>query len=95
MRQTCLNMVYELAKHDPRVVFIGSDLGLGMLEAIKAEMPDALFHGRRQREHLVGMSAGMAMEGMMPFVNTIATFITRRCYEQVAVDLACTICRCA
>ena len=27
------------------------------------------------------------MEGYVPYVNTIATFITRRCYEQVAVDL--------
>ena len=25
--------------------------------------------------------------GFIPYVNTIATFITRRCYEQVAVDL--------
>ena len=33
------------------------------------------------------MAAGMAMEGFIPYVNTIATFITRRCYEQVAVDL--------
>jgi len=27
------------------------------------------------------------MEGFIPYVNTIATFLTRRCYEQVAVDL--------
>jgi len=27
------------------------------------------------------------MEGFVPYVNTIATFLTRRCYEQVAVDL--------
>ena len=33
------------------------------------------------------MAAGLAMEGYIPYVNTIATFITRRCYEQVAVDL--------
>jgi hypothetical protein len=33
------------------------------------------------------MAAGFAMEGYVPYVNTIATFITRRCYEQVAVDL--------
>jgi len=37
--------------------------------------------------HVVGMAAGLAMEGFIPFVHTIATFITRRCYEQVAVDL--------
>jgi transketolase len=35
----------------------------------------------------IGMAAGFAMEGYIPYVNTIATFITRRCYEQVAVDL--------
>ncbi len=36
---------------------------------------------------MIGMSAGMAFEGYIPYVNTIATFITRRCFEQVAVDL--------
>jgi transketolase len=38
-------------------------------------------------QHVVGMAAGLAMEGYIPFVHTIASFITRRCYEQVAVDL--------
>ena len=33
------------------------------------------------------MAAGLAMEGFKPYVNTIATFLTRRCYEQVFVDL--------
>jgi transketolase len=33
------------------------------------------------------MAAGLAMEGKIPYVNTIATFLTRRCFEQVAVDL--------
>jgi transketolase len=33
------------------------------------------------------MAAGLALEGFIPFVNTIATFLTRRCFEQVAVDL--------
>ena len=37
--------------------------------------------------NLIGMCAGLAMEGYIPFANTIATFITRRCYEQVAIDL--------
>jgi transketolase len=31
MRETCLKMVFELAKQDERVVFIGSDLGVGVL----------------------------------------------------------------
>ena len=38
-------------------------------------------------QNVIGMAAGLAMEGYIPYANTIATFITRRCYEQVAVDL--------
>ena len=34
MRQTAIQMVHELAKRDPRVVFLGSDLGPGILEAL-------------------------------------------------------------
>ena len=38
-------------------------------------------------QHIVGMAAGMAKEGFIPYVNTIATFLTRRCFEQIAIDL--------
>jgi transketolase len=87
MRRTCLDMVYELAKRDPRVVFIGSDLGPGVLDQMKTEMPDRFFMEGVQEQHLIGMAAGMAMEGYIPYVNTIATFLTRRCFEQLAIDL--------
>ncbi|MDP6341960.1 MAG: transketolase C-terminal domain-containing protein, partial [Alphaproteobacteria bacterium] len=87
MRKTCLDTVYELAKQDERVVFIGSDLGAGTLDQFRDEMPDRFFMEGVAEQNLIGMAAGLAMEGYIPFVNTIATFITRRCYEQVAVDL--------
>src|SRR3954467_1277471 len=87
MRNTCLNMVYELAKTDERIVFIGSDLSPGLLDGMKREMPGRYFMEGITEQNVVGMAAGFAMEGYIPYVNTIATFITRRCYEQVAVDL--------
>ncbi len=87
MRKTCVNMVYALAKRDPRIVFIGSDLSPGLLDDMKAEMPDRHYMEGVMEANVIGMAAGMAMDGYMPFVNTIATFITRRCYEQVALDL--------
>jgi transketolase len=37
--------------------------------------------------HIVGMAAGLALEGKIPYVNTIATFLTRRCFEQIVLDL--------
>lgn len=87
MRQTCLEMVHELAKADPRVLFIGSDLGAGSLQEMKEQMPDRFIMEGISEQNLVGMAAGLAMSGFVPYVNTIATFLTRRCFEQVAVDV--------
>ena len=87
MRQTCLNMVYDLAKRDKRVVFVGSDLSPGLLADMKHDMPDRWYMEGITEQNLIGMAAGLAKEGYIPYANTIATFMTRRCYEQVAVDL--------
>ena len=87
MRMTCLNMIHTLAKRDPRPVFIGSDLSPGLLGPMQKEMPGRYYMEGITEANVIGMAAGMAMDGYMPYVNTIATFITRRCYEQVAVDL--------
>ena len=69
------------------MVFIGSDLSPGLLDDMKQEMPERWYMEGITEQNVVGMAAGMAMEGFIPYANTIATFITRRCYEQVAVDL--------
>ena len=87
MRNTCLNEVHRLAKQNNNVVFIGSDLGAGTLASMKEEMPDRFFMEGISEQHIIGMSAGLAMEGFIPYVNSIAPFLTRRCYEQVLVDL--------
>ncbi|GIL41458.1 transketolase family protein [Roseiterribacter gracilis] len=87
MRQTSLKMVHELARKDPRVLFIGSDLGAGTLADMKKEFPDRFFMEGVCEANIIGMAAGLAMEGYVPYINTIATFLTRRCFEQVAIDL--------
>ena len=87
MRKACLDTVYKLAQRDPRVVFIGSDLSPDLLREMKTSMPERYYMEGVTEANVVGMAAGMAMDGFIPYVNTIATFITRRCYEQVALDL--------
>jgi transketolase len=87
MRKRALQMVYELAKRDPRVLFIGSDLGVGTLDEFKREFPDRFFMEGVSEAAIIGMAAGLALEGKIPYVNTIATFLTRRCFEQVVLDL--------
>ena len=87
MRETSLKTVFELARKDERVFFIGSDLGYGVLKEFKKEIPSRFFMEGVSEANIIGMAAGLAMEGQIVYVSTIATFLTRRCYEQVAVDL--------
>ncbi|WP_439629705.1 transketolase family protein [Gemmata sp.] len=87
MRERCLKTITELARTDERIVFVGSDLGAGVMADFKAACPDRFFMEGVAEQNLVGLAAGMAMEGRVVYLNTIATFLTRRCYEQVVVDL--------
>jgi transketolase len=88
LRQQALNTVYELAKSDPRVVFIGSDLGAGTLSKMAQEFPDRFFMEGISEQHIVGFASGLAKEGFIPFINTIGTFFTRRAFEQICIDAA-------
>lgn len=87
MRKRCLDAVYRLAKKNKDVVFVGSDLGVGVMDNFKKELPEQWFMEGVSEQHIIGMAAGMAMTGKIVYFNTIATFITRRCFEQNAVDL--------
>jgi len=87
MRKTSSQYIYELAKLDDRIIFIGSDLGVGAMSDYKKEMPERFFMDGISEQHIIGFAAGLASEGFIPFVNTICTFLTRRCYEQIVINL--------
>ena len=87
MRKAALLGVHELARQDERVVFVGSDITKRDVEAFQAEFPERFFMEGIYEAHIIGMAAGLALCGKVPYINTIATFLTRRCYEQLAIDV--------
>ena len=87
MRKAALETVHELARSDPRVVFIGSDLTAGTLKEMQKEFPERFYMEGVSEAHIIGMAAGLAMSGKVVYVNTIGTFLTRRCLEQIVDDL--------
>jgi transketolase len=87
VRKVAIETVYELAQKDPRVVFIGSDLGRDTLKNFKKEFPERFFMEGVSEATVVGMAAGMALEGKIPYINTISTFLMRRACEQVILDM--------
>lgn len=88
MRKTALDTVYNLAKSNPKIIFIGSDLGHGTLQNMQKEIPQQFFMEGISEQHIVGFAAGLAKEGFITFINTIANFFTRRALDQIIVDVA-------
>ncbi len=87
MRKQILKSLYRLSKIDKKIVYIGSDLGPDTLTEFKKKYPDRFFMEGAYEQHIISMAAGLALEGFKPYVHTIATFITRRCYEQIYISL--------
>lgn len=76
-----------MATEDKNLIFIGSDLGFKVLADFARELPEQFYMEGISEANIIGMSAGLAMNGKTVFVNTIASFLTRRCYEQIAINL--------
>lgn len=87
MRNAALKAIYQLATESQKVLFIGSDLGPQTLSDMKRNFPDRFYMEGISEQHIIGMSAGLAMSGFIPYVNTIASFLSRRCYENIVIDL--------
>ena len=87
MRSTALSTVASIISTNEKAVFIGSDLGSGTLEDLRRSRPNQFFMEGISEQYVVGLAAGLAREGFIPYVNTIANFFTRRALEQIIVDV--------
>jgi transketolase len=88
MRKAALSAVGNLMDLNESVVFVGSDLGAGTLVDVARKHPGRVLMEGIAEQHLVGFSAGLALEGYVPYIHTIGTFLTRRALEQVMIDVA-------
>jgi len=87
MRKTGLECIYQLAKKNSKVIFIGSDLGKDTLKQFQNELPDQFYMEGISEANIISMASGLAQEGFKVYLNTIATFFTRRAFEQIALDI--------
>ena len=71
MRKTCQHTIYELAKENPRIFYIGSDLGIGTLQEFKDEMPDRFFMEGISEANVIGMAAGLALGLAVCFLSLL------------------------
>jgi len=79
----------RLGAENPKVVAVCNDsVGSSKLGGFKAKWPDRLVNVGIAEQNLVGVGAGLANGGLLPFVCAAACFLTGRSLEQVKADIA-------
>ena len=78
----------ELARENERIIGITPAMPTGSsLKVMMDEMPDRTYDVGIAEQHAVTFSAGLAIEGMVPFCNIYSSFM-QRSYDQVIHDVA-------
>ncbi|ART70310.1 transketolase [Mycobacterium dioxanotrophicus] len=78
-----------LARADERIVAVCNDsVGSSNLVKFREEFPDRLINVGIAEQDLVGVGAGLANAGRIPFVCAAAPFLTGRATEQIKADVA-------
>lgn len=89
MRKRGLLEIENNLMNDKKCIFIGSDLGPGILQKAKESLSDQFYMEGISEAHVLGMASGLSMDGHRVYVNTIATFFVKRSFEQLALDICC------
>ena len=84
MLRACMKMIYQMAQANPNVVLICGDQTPGL--DFQDVIPGRYFMEGISEANIIGMATGLAAEGYIPYILNHATFNTRRCYEQIALD---------
>ncbi len=74
----------EVAEKKENVSVLTADLSrFSGLERCAAKYPDKFYNVGIAEQNMVGIAAGMAMEGVQAYITTYAPFVTYRCADQV------------
>jgi transketolase len=79
----------DLATRHPEVVALTADLMLShQLKGFKEAHPERFFNVGIAEANLMGVAAGLALDGKIPWATTFAAFASMRAHEQVRSDIA-------
>lgn len=81
MRAAFVAALSEAAAADDRVLLLTGDLGYTVVEPFAERFPDRFFNVGAAEQDLVGLATGLSEAGFVPFIYSIATFMSLRPFE--------------
>jgi transketolase len=91
MREIFGETVAELASADPRIVMLDGDLGSSTkADIFEKAHPDKYLQMGIAEQNMLGVAAGLATMGLIPFISTFVSFAVVRPLDQVRLLIAQT-----
>ena len=88
-RDAFVAVLERLGADNSRIVAVCNDsVGSSKLGGFKAKWPERLVNVGIAEQNMVGVGAGLANGGLLPFVCGAACFLTGRSLEQIKADIA-------
>ena len=79
----------ELGRENPDIVMLDADLCRStMTQFFAGEFPERSFDCGIAEQNMIGIAAGLAAAGKIPFASTFAVFVPGRCYDQIRMSIA-------
>ncbi len=87
-RQAFADELAAMARENPRIVAVCNDsVGSSNLVAFRKEFPQRVINVGIAEQNMVGVAAGLANGGYLPFVCAASPFLTGRALEQIKADV--------
>jgi transketolase len=74
----------EMAERNPDIVLLSQDIG--PFRPFSKRFPERFFDVGISEANLIGVAAGLAHAGKLPFVMAMAPFVSMRAFEQIRTD---------
>jgi transketolase len=88
-RDAWVKTLVDVAANDPRICAVVNDsVGSSKLGAFQKAYPERLVNVGIAEQVMVGVGAGLANGGQIPFVSAASCFLTGRALEQVKADVS-------
>ncbi|MFO8080575.1 MAG: transketolase C-terminal domain-containing protein [Armatimonadota bacterium] len=90
MRNVYALTLVDLADSNPNIAVIEADLGKasGTIPTFSEAHPDRFIDTGVAEANMIGIGAGMAVEGFIPFCASFTPFATRRVYDAITISVA-------
>ncbi len=89
LREVFGKTLVELGHENPAIVVLDADLSPStMTHYFQKEFPERFFEVGIAEANMIGIAAGLAANGKIPFASTFAVFATSRCFDQIRVSVA-------